>query len=45
MFNSKSDVEISSGPSDGVSDLSFSPAGDILAASSWEGKVSLLVTL
>lgn len=37
------DIEVSPGPNDGVSDLSFSPTSDFLASSSWDGQVKLSI--
>lgn len=39
MLNTKGDVEMTPGPTDGASDLSFSPVADYLSASSWDGQV------
>ena len=39
MLNTKNDVELKPGPTDGASSLSFSPVADYLAASSWDGQV------
>lgn len=43
MLNTKGDVEMTPGPSDGASGLSFSPVADYLSASSWDGQVRLLI--
>ena len=40
MFNTKNDVELTPGPGDGTSCLSFSPVADYLSASCWDGQVS-----
>lgn len=40
MLNTKNDVELTPGPTDGASSLSFSPVADYLAASSWDGQVT-----
>lgn len=42
MLNTKNDVELTPGPMDGASSLSFSPVADYLAASSWDGQVTLI---
>lgn len=39
MLNTKNDVELTPGPSDGANCLSFSPVADYLAASCWDGQV------
>jgi mRNA export factor len=35
------DIELSSPPEDGISDLSFSPQAELLAVSSWDKKVRI----
>lgn len=46
MLNTKGDVEMTPGPGDGASGLSFSPVADYLSASSWDGQVrAFLVVL
>lgn len=40
MINTKNDLELTPGPTDGVPSLSFSPVADYLAASNWDGQVS-----
>lgn len=42
MLNTKNDLELTPGPTDGASSLSFSPVADYLAASSWDGQVHIL---
>lgn len=39
MLNTKNDIELTPGPTDGASSLSFSSVADYLAASSWDGQV------
>jgi hypothetical protein len=39
VFNIKNDIEVVPGVNDGISDLSFSPAADYLAATSWDNNV------
>lgn len=39
MINTKNDLELTPGPTDGAPSLSFSPVADYLAASSWDGQV------
>lgn len=39
VFNIKNDIEVVPGANDGISDLSFSPAADYLAATSWDNNV------
>ena len=41
MLNTKNDVELTPGPTDGASSLSFSPVADYLASSSWDGQVQI----
>lgn len=43
MLNTKNDVELTPGPSDGANSLSFSPVADYLAASSWDGQVKFII--
>lgn len=38
MINTKADYEVLPACTDGISDLSFSPSADFLAASSWDGQ-------
>ena len=40
MLNTKNDLELTPGPTDGAPSLAFSPVADYLAASSWDGQVS-----
>lgn len=40
MLNTKNDLELTPGPTDGASSLSFSPVADYLAATSWDGQVN-----
>lgn len=35
----KNDIEVTPGATDGIADMSFSPAADFLAAASWDGQV------
>lgn len=44
MLNTKNDIELTPGPTDGANSLSFSPVADYLAASSWDGQVMLSMT-
>ncbi|KAI8361610.1 WD40-repeat-containing domain protein [Mortierella sp. GBAus27b] len=39
--NAPKDIEVASPPSDGISDLAFSKASDLLAASSWNNEVRI----
>lgn len=39
MVNLKNDVEVTPSTTDGITDLSFSPAADFLAATSWDNQV------
>lgn len=39
VLNVKNDIEVVPGATDGIADLSFSPAADFLAAASWDGQV------
>lgn len=45
MFNTKNDIELTPGPTDGAPSLSFSPVADYLAASSWDGQVKECVSV
>lgn len=39
VLSTKNDVEALPGATDGISDISFSPAADYMAATSWDGQV------
>lgn len=39
MLNTKNDIELTPGPTDGVPSLAFSPVADYLAGSCWDGQV------
>lgn len=43
MTAAKADYELPSPPSDGVSDLTFSPNGSLITAGSWDNGVSVCV--
>lgn len=43
MAAAKADYAVPSPPSDGVSDLTFSPNGTLLTAGSWDNGVSVLL--
>lgn len=43
MTAAKADYELPSPPSDGVSDLTFSPNGSLITAGSWDKGVSVLL--
>lgn len=39
MINPKTDLELLPNPSDGISDVSFSPIADLICVASWDSKV------
>lgn len=42
VSNVKNDVEVTPSPTDGITDVAWSPTADFLAATSWDNQVNII---